>query len=127
MRGIYNYMLNSIISYALHNPNFIYKRNVEPIVAATDNITANTVGRKYAVKFDQLYELMMNFKKENKNGIELQKEIFTRYGALEKKNSLNNYLQRHKTKYKSYTSVLEKIEKLRNMLRIDGCFADYPA
>ncbi len=70
---------------------------------------------------------MMNFKKQNKNGIELQKEISTKYGALEKKNSLNNYLQRHKIKYKSNISILGKIEELRNTLKIDGCFANYPA
>ena len=37
-----NCLLNSIISYALHNPHFIYKRNVDPIVTATDNAAANT-------------------------------------------------------------------------------------
>ena len=129
LRGIYNHILNSITSYIILHPDFIYKRNVENVSHSSNTCASaiNSPGRKSAVEFDELYELMMNFKKQNKNGIELQKEISTKYGALEKKNSLNNYLQRHKTKYKSNMSVLEKIEELRNTLRTDGCFANYPA
>ena len=67
----------------------------------------------------------MNFKKQNKNGIELQKEIFIKYGAFKKKNSLNNYLQRHKIKYKSDIDIIEKIEELRDTIRVNGCFFDY--
>jgi len=129
LRGIYNHILNSITSYIILHPDFIYKRDVENVSHSSNTCMSaiNPPGRKSAVEFDELYDLMMNFKKQNKNGMELQKEIFTKYGALEKKNSLNNYLQRYKIKYKSDASVLEKIEELRNTLRIDGYFADYPA
>ncbi|MFA7183827.1 MAG: sigma 54-interacting transcriptional regulator [Victivallales bacterium] len=129
LRGIYNHILNSITSYAIFHPDFIYKRNLAslPHSSNASMSTINPPGRKSAVDFDELYELMMNFKKQNRNGTELQKEIYTKYAALEKKSSLNNYLQRHKVKHKSDVSIIEKIKNLRNMIRTDGCFSDYPA
>jgi 2-oxo-4-hydroxy-4-carboxy--5-ureidoimidazoline (OHCU) decarboxylase len=117
LRGIYNYIINSITSYVLLHPDFIYEKNVNDAISSP--------GRKSSVEFDELYGLMMNFKKQNKNGIELQKEIFIKYGAFKKKNSLNNYLQRYKIKYKSNTDIIEKIEELRDTIRVNGCFFDY--